>query len=601
MFIVASAVVAFLCVQIVWGFGAFNLVENTLRDVRFGNIGEKYPPENIVIVDFPEWRSDKRAQVAEVIRALGEGGASAIVVDILLDEAWDEEGDRALSDAIRDTPNVILAMQIESKAGRVVTVSPPLGIFSKYAWGVGFANLLTDPDDRIVREALLLEGEDQTYASIAALGAALANGAARPDDVKRVLGGVALGGVSVRTTPQDTIFINYFGGKNAYDPETGSSRVFTDDLVRNMASLGLMSPNDSPFTDKIMLVGSTSEHTKDLHRIPFDTFQGESSRTPGIIVQANIIGNLLTPDRTIPDYRHLYAWITFLTALLMSALFVMTSNRLSVWVSAVIAIAAIGAGILVQFYSFPACAISILPALGAIPLCFFGGVYYRFLDEKGGKEMMRDLFGYYLSHDLAGAILDDPSLIRMGGYEALCTFLICDIDSFSTLSENLDPHSVVDLLNVFFSEMHSAIKANRGWLNKYLGDGMLVVFGAPLYDEFHADGAVATALEMRYRINKLKLRIEDRFGIKDFNATIGVHTGDACIGNIGSPDRMEYTVIGDAVNVCARIVDKAKEVKVDVVISQDTKDSLHSESRCEEVGAFIVKGRNQTVVIYRLG
>lgn len=600
LFITVTAIVAFLTIQLLWLFGVFGLVENTLRDIRFRNRGQELPPDNIVLVDFPNWRSDKRKEVAEVVRALGQGGAKAIILDILLDQSWDSEGDIALSEAIRDTPGVILAMQLETKGESAVTASEPLDKFKLFAWGIGFVNLITDPDDRIVREALLIAKGSQEYPSITSLAVARYNGVESSTNVCSAWNGVKIGANLIRTTPRNTIIINYFGGNDVYNPETGSSRVYTDELVRNLSQLGMLTPDISPFKDKIVIVGSTSVHTKDLHRIPFDAFIGESARTPGIVVQANIIANLLSPQRFIPDYRYLQSLFAIVTALVTSTIFVLISSRLPVWLSASIAIGVIVAVVLVQFYSFPAVALSLLPSIAAVPICFMGGIYYHALEERGGKEMMRDLFGYYLSQDLAGAILGNTTLIRMGGYEARCTFLICDIDEFSTLSENLEPTSLVEFLNVFFSEMHASVKAYRGWLNKYLGDGLLVVYGAPIEDEQHADNALATAIDMRNRMIRLKELIADRFEIKDFSATIGIHTGDACIGNIGSPDRMEYTVIGDAVNVCQRILARAKEEGVDIILSQEVKDSLHYEARCDEIGTFPVKGRTQPVVMYKL-
>ncbi len=600
LFIAITAIVAFLAVQILWLFGVFGLVENTLRDIRFRNRGQELPPANIVLVDFPNWRSDKRKEVAEVVRALGQGGAKGIILDILLDQSWDAEGDIALSEAIRDTPGVILAMQIEPKSESTITVSEPLDKFKLFAWGVGFVNLITDPDDRIVREALLIAEGSQEYPSIMCLAMARYIGVESSSNVHGAWNGVKIGNNLVKTTPRNTMIINYFGGSDVYNPETGSSRVYTDDLVRNLAELGMLTPDVSPFKDKIVIVGSTSPHTKDMHRIPFDAFVSESARTPGMIVQANILGNLLSPQRYIPDYRYLQSLFAIIIALLISTLFVLISSRFPVWVSSIIAVGIVIVGVLIQFYSFPAAALSLLPSIATVPICYMGGIYYHALEAKSGKDMMRDLFGYYLSHDLAGAILEDPTLIRMGGYEARCTFLICDIDRFSTLSESLDPTGLVEFLNIFFSEMHTAVKAYKGWLNKYLGDGLLVVYGAPIEDVQHADNAVATAIDMRNRMSRLKELIAERFGIKDFSATIGIHTGEACIGNIGSPDRMEYTVIGDAVNVCQRIMAKAKEEGVEVILSQEVKDSLHYEPRCDEIGTFPVKGRTQPVVMYKL-
>ncbi|MCD6119403.1 adenylate/guanylate cyclase domain-containing protein [bacterium] len=600
LFKLTFALVAFLFVEIAWLFGVFNITENLLRDIRFRTRGQEMPPENVLIIDFPYWRSDRRKEIAKVVRALGEGGAKAIVLDILLDEPWDDEGDMALSDAIRDTPGVILSMEIAGDEDEIIPLSVPLEIFSDYAWGVGFANLVTDNDDKVVREALIVEGEDGRYASIAALAAGLIDDIPQPRLITTAPGGALIGNRFIPTTSRGTVMINYFGIEDVYDPETGMSRVWTDELVLNLAELGMLTPEDSPFAGKAVIIGSSSEHTKDMHKTPYDVFKSQNSRSPGIIVQANILGNFLTNERRIPDFRHFQAWLALVFALALTSLFVDSSKRISGWVAGIAALSLMIAGMVIQFYSFPTVAVSLLAPISTVPVAFLGGLYYRFGEEKRNKELMRDLFGHYLSTGLAKAILADQDLIKMGGYEIRCTFLICDIDRFSTLSENLDPVDLVEFLNVFFTQMYDAVKVYGGWLNKYLGDGMLVVYGALVEDERHADNAVSTALEMRYRMDDMQESIKERFGFESFGVTIGIHTGYACVGNIGAPDRMEYTVIGDSVNVCDRVVRQAKLMNDDILITQDVVDSAHDTIPCEEVGTFSVKGRKTPVKLFRI-
>ncbi len=578
-------------------FGVFDLVENTLRDVRLASRGQKPPPDEVLIVDFPGWRSDMRAEVADVISALSEGGAKTIVLDILLDEPWDEEGDAALESAIEKTPGIILAMQIALEGGQVHEASPPLERFSRHAWGVGFANLVSDPYDRVVREAILFKESGKLYHSIALLACARHDGADSPESILPAPNGVKFAGKSLSML-HGTRFISYYGGREVYDPETGESRVFTDELIANMAALGLIEKDDSPFAGKIVIVGSTSPHTRDMHKTPFDATSASEtpSRTPGIFVQANIVGNLLDGGGYIPDYRSFTAPLTVIFAFAFCALFTFMPQR-SGFAAAVAVSLAIFA---VQYYSFPHAAFSLFAPGAAVPLAYFAGVYFKYAEERRSKEMLRMIFGHYLSKNLAKTLLDNPSLIEMGGSEVECTFLICDIDSFSTISERLKPIQVVELLNFFFSEMHEAVKHYEGWLNKYLGDGMLVVFGALLRDGKHASRAVLSALEMKYRIVRMREFVKERFGIEELGVTIGIHSGTACVGNIGAPDRIEYTVIGDAVNVCERIVGEGKKSGEDIVISHEAAALAESSATYEEIGVFTVKGRNRPVAIMRV-
>ena len=579
-------------------FGVFDLVENTLRDVRLASRGQVAPPDDVLIVDFPGWRSDMRGEVAQVVRVLGEGEAKTIALDILLDEPWDEEGDAALEAAIRDTPGVILAMHIGFERDAVREISPPLERFKRYAWGVGFANLISDPYDKVVRESLAFKQGSAVFYSLPLLAYAHYNGSNSPSELFPAFGAVNTPAGKVRTSRQGTRFINYYGGKDVYDPETGESKVFTDELVRNMSALGLVSKDGSPFEGKIVIVGSSSVHTRDIHKTPFDAAQASETptRTAGIIIQANIMGNLLDPRSFIPDYRGSTGLTTIILTPLLCMLFIRVSQRAGFAIALPAAIAAVA----VQYYSFPAAAISLLAPATAVPLTYFAGLYYKYAEERRSKDMLRAIFGHYLSKNLAQTLLDDPTLIEMGGKEIECTFLICDIDSFSTISENLKPVQVVELLNFFFGEMHEAVKHYEGWLNKYLGDGMLVVYGALLRDGKHARRAALSALEIRYRLSRMHEFLIERFGIQKLGVTIGIHSGNACVGNIGAPDRMEYTVIGDAVNVCERIVGEAKKLGADIVITQEAASLAGNAAEYEEAGVFGVKGRNRPVTIYKV-
>lgn len=579
-------------------FGVFDLVENTLRDVRLASRGQLAPPAEVLIVDFPGWRSDMRGEVAEIISALSEGGAKTIVLDILLDEPWDEDGDAVLESAIEAAGNVVLAMNLGLEGGETKEMSVPLERFQKSSWGTGFANLISDPYDKVVREALIYKKGDELYFSLAALAAAHYKGVSNPAVIQTGAEGIIAHGVNIRGNHRGTRFIDFYGGKEVYDPETGASKVFTDELVRNMSALGLIGVDDSPFLGKIVIVGSTSAHTRDIHKTPFDAAAAsdEPSMTPGIMIQANIIGNFLDDSLYIRDFRHLTAALTVVFALGFCILFISISQKLGFAVTASVSILLV----VVQYYSFPAIAVSLIAPAAAVPLSYFAGLYFKYSEERRSKEKLRLIFGHYLSKNLAKTLLDNPSLIEMGGTEVECTFVICDIDSFSTLSERLQPVQVVEFLNFFFSEMHEAVKNYEGWLNKYLGDGMLVVFGALIRDGNHANRAVSAAVEMRYRLQRMQEFIKERFGFDSLGVTIGIHSGAACVGNIGAPDRMEYTVIGDAVNVCERIVGEGKKLGADIVISQETAALAPGAAKYEKAGVFAVKGRHQPVTLFRL-
>jgi adenylate cyclase len=592
-----TAALAFLLVEFFSLFGAFDIVENAMRDIRLANRGQQSPPAEILLVNFPDWPVP-RSEIAEVVSALAGGAAKTIALDILLDYPTSEEDDRALESAIAEAGNVILGQELLFGEGPAPAAIPPLERFASNAWGVGFTNLVRDPYDKVVREAQLVAGARGEYASLAALAAAHARGASSPSTVYRGAASVTIADAKIPTSPSHRITIGYFGGRDVYDPETGESYVYTSEIVRNMREMGMLLPDISPFTGKVVLLGSLSQHTRDLHKTPFDEAAGEAAQaTPGLIIQANITGNLLFPSRIIRDARQFQMLFAALFAFGFAIIFFSLDVKASIALGAVATAAAISA----QYFAFPSVSLSLVAPTATLPLVFIGSLYWHWLAVARNREHVRNIFGYYVSRDLAKNILEDPSLIRMGGERIECTFLFCDINKFSTISEALEPEEVVGMLNLFFTEMHEAVQAYGGWLNKYLGDGLLAVFGALQKEEKHANRAVLSAVDMRFRMERVRDAVRARYGVENFGATIGVHTGPASVGNIGSPQRMEYTVIGDAVNVCQRIVEEAKRQGVAVVVTQETKADLDGIAELSEIGSFTVRGRSQPVVIYRVG
>jgi adenylate cyclase len=189
--------------------------------------------------------------------------------------------------------------------------------------------------------------------------------------------------------------------------------------------------------------------------------------------------------------------------------------------------------------------------------------------------------------------------VELGGKELEVTIMFCDLRDFTAFSENRDAHDIVEILNEYFTEMVDCVMAEGGVVDKYIGDNIMAVFGAPVSRADDARRAVRASVKMRERLEKLNQRFEQggrprlRFGI-------GLHTGPVVAGNIGSQKRMEYTVIGDAVNVAARLETKTKELSTDLLISQATYERAKDICVAETAGEVHVKGRQQPVTIYKV-
>ena len=215
------------------------------------------------------------------------------------------------------------------------------------------------------------------------------------------------------------------------------------------------------------------------------------------------------------------------------------------------------------------------------------------------RQRLQLNFTRYVSQHVMESILQTEGEVKLSGERRKITFLFSDIRQFSRFAEKSDPEQVVSMLNEYFSVMVEIIFKNHGTLDKFLGDGLMVEFGAPLDDDKQEFHAVQAALEMKKELNILCDKWEQE-GRSRIEIGIGIHTGYAVIGNIGSERRIEYTAIGDTVNVAARLEQLTKELKVSLIISEATVQAIKNKFPFKSLGAQQLRGRNDPIVIYTL-
>ena len=220
------------------------------------------------------------------------------------------------------------------------------------------------------------------------------------------------------------------------------------------------------------------------------------------------------------------------------------------------------------------------------------------------KEQIKGQFGTYLSPDMVDMLVEDPSLMKLGGDRKEMTFLFMDICGFTPISEhyknNDDPEGLVELVNEFLNAMTNIILANGGTIDKYMGDCIMAFWNAPLPCENHAEMAVKSAIEIEAKTNELKEVYKTR-GLPDINVGTGINTGDCIVGNMGSESRFDYSVIGDAVNLAARLeATAARNEYIDykTIISSYTRSQLPPEYICKDIGTIKVKGKEELISIY---
>jgi adenylate cyclase len=213
------------------------------------------------------------------------------------------------------------------------------------------------------------------------------------------------------------------------------------------------------------------------------------------------------------------------------------------------------------------------------------------------RDRLRDTFGRYVTRQVAEHLMKGN--VNLGGELVPVTVLFSDIRSFTSISETMEPRALLDFLNEYFSGMVESVLRHHGVVDKFIGDAIMAVFGAPVPEPDDALHAVEAALDMRVRLAEINKAFEAR-GLPAIRTGIGLHYGQVVAGNMGHVERMEYTVIGDTVNVASRLEGLTKELKTDIVLSEDLYLQVASYVEAEPIQRVHVKGRDREVMVYRL-
>ena len=231
--------------------------------------------------------------------------------------------------------------------------------------------------------------------------------------------------------------------------------------------------------------------------------------------------------------------------------------------------------------------------------------YLRFRQQFKLRQQIKKQFEHYLDPRQVKQLQDKPELLVLGGEKRYATFLFTDVRGFTNMSETLPPEQVTYIMNKALTAQQSAVQANGGMVDKYIGDAMMAIFNAPLDQDFHQTRAVETALEIQRNMVDLNVELKEQ-GLPEIVIGIGIHTGEAVIGNMGSKSRFDYTAIGDAVNTAARLESSTKEYKVDLLISEatmleiDQRKEWVTDYSLRFVNEIFVKGKNKGIKVYTI-
>ena len=289
-------------------------------------------------------------------------------------------------------------------------------------------------------------------------------------------------------------------------------------------------------------------------------------------------------------------YVEFAVMILCMSLFIIFIPRLGIWMSFVPFLLYNIFVVLSSFYLFTKYLYLTNWSYPVIMgfLVFSHLIYNNFVRENRLKLQIKKQFEHYLAPEMVKKLQDNPSLLKLGGETRELTFLFCDIRGFTPISEKYksNPQGLTKLINSFLTPMTDIILKSGGTIDKYMGDCIMAFWNAPLDCPNHQEKAIITAAKMRQKMKELNL---------GFNIGIGINTGQAVVGNMGSDQRFDYSVLGDAVNLASRLEGISKDFNTTIIIGEDTYQAVeHLYKKMYRLGTVFVKGKSNKVVIYSI-
>jgi adenylate cyclase len=459
---------------------------------------------------------------------------------------------------------------------------PSIRVIAEAAENSGYFNAFPDPDGIIRWSPLVIKFQDSYYypLSIAILMQYLDYPMIALDLADFGVEGIILGELRIPTDESGRLLINYLG----------PAKTFPHYSITDILN-GRLSPDI--FKGKIVLVGATATGIYDLRVTPF------SPVYPGVELHATVLDNILHRN-----FLEQSAWTTFIDVcniVVFGMIMGIAVPRVKAVQSIILALILVGGfvvGNTIVFAKFNTWINMIYPVLTMMTIYLVITVY-RYFTEEREKKKIRGAFQYYLTASVITEILKDPSKLKLGGDKKDLTVMFSDIRGFTTISEKLTPEELVSLLNEYLTVMTDIVFKYEGLLDKYIGDAIMAVFGAPLEQPDHALRGCRTALEMMAELKVLQERWF-REGRPYVDIGVGINSGDMVVGNMGSNMRFDYTVMGDNVNLSSRLEGINKEYGTHIIISEYTYEVVKEEMFCREVDSVRVKGKKLPVKIYEL-
>ena len=570
-----------------WFGGALDRFEYTAWSWRVNAFAPRRAPSSdikVILLDQAslDWGSKEmgwswpwpREVYAPLLDFCRRGGAKVVAFDILFTEpsVYGVADDEALGAAVR-------------RAGRFVgaafygrdRVTRPIPAVATNAAVVANVSDEPDPDGVFRRATVVRRAEGRSVPSLGYAAWLSGAGAAAERE-----------GRPLPLDVRNRLILN-FAGTNGMHTTFSAAAVIQSEMRLQAGERPSIDP--SVFSNAYVLVGFGAPGLMDLRPTPV------SRVAPGVEIHATVLDNLLTGNLLRDAPRLWVAWVILLMACFASWS-VLRARRAVQSVLAFMLFLPVPAGLGFLAYAFgfwwP-----VMSGLLAVACALVGSVILNYATEGRQKIFIKRAFRFYLGEEVIDQILADPDRLKLGGEKRELTVFFSDIEAFSTFSEKLEPAALTALLNDYLSDMGAIIREEGGYLDKYIGDAIVAFWNAPVPQPDHAARACRAALRCQRRLAERRDEFEQRTGVV-LRARIGLNTGEAIVGNMGSHERFNYTVLGDAANLASRLEGANKAFGTYLMVSESTWQRSGGEWAGRELALLRVVGRQQPVRVFEV-
>ena len=525
-----------------------------------------------------------RDLIARVVEGIADAGAEVLMVDLVL--VGERPGDARLATALESVPTTILAASFElsEDAGEPIltarVVSGPDPSLASAADGVAHAEVFPDPADAVVRSVPLVletpEGDVVPALSLAAYQTM--TGAEGPPTIRT--SGVQVGSVLIPTREKTAMTINY--AAELTDDPSSPAFVSAGEVLDGLEPGAL--------DGAVVLLGATDPTLGDQKLTP----TAKDTGLPGVVVHANALSTMLTESFLWEQSTAVtIAWVAALAALVALAVLF-----LHLFLAAVVVAALAALHLLFTFARFEGGQVPELVYTNlAIVVAFMIAVGLKYVLETRHRRHISRLFERYVPEQVARELVEEGHRITTEGVRAEVTVFFCDLRGFTAMSAERSPAEVRDILNVYYREIVTVILRHDGTVMQFVGDEVFAIFGAPLAMAGHREQAMAAALDAQHAAGRINGTLAEQ-GHPAVHYGIGLHAGEVVVGHVGDAHRLQYTVIGDTVNVGSRFCSLARGGEI--VCSGEVLGGVRNPPTVEKVGAVDLKGVAREIQLYRV-